>query len=319
MIETAVPTGLSVDVVRGGFVESRHHVRAVVLAADGSITESWGDPDGLILPRSAAKPMQATGLVELGLDLPPNLLALASSSNSGEDFHIDGVREILAKYGNEEERLYCPPDLPLEERVRYDYIRSGRDKQRVVMNCAAKHSAMLGVCRLHEWDLDTYCEPDHPLQQHLREVVGRLSGTPVAFQTFDGCGAPLFSVPLVGLARAMQAIGGAPVASAGGRVAAALRGNPEWVAGVWRAETALAKAVPGIFAKMGAEGIFVAVVPDGRAVVLKVADGANRAWPVAAFGMLAHLGLDLGEVAGRVEEPVLSAGRRVGTIALVMA
>jgi L-asparaginase II len=38
----------------------------------------------------------------------------------------------------------------------------------------------------------------------------------------------------------------------------------------------LIEAVPGLIAKDGAEGVFVAALPDGAAVAVKVADGSAR-------------------------------------------
>ena len=57
---------LLVEATRGDQVESRHEVDAVVATADGTVLESWGDPDRLVLPRSAVKPVQALPLVTTG-------------------------------------------------------------------------------------------------------------------------------------------------------------------------------------------------------------------------------------------------------------
>ena len=46
-------------VERSGFIESRHSGAAVVLSADGVVSERLGDVDALILPRSSLKPLQA--------------------------------------------------------------------------------------------------------------------------------------------------------------------------------------------------------------------------------------------------------------------
>ncbi len=83
------------EVVRSGVVESRHRGSLVVLAADGSIALAAGAADRPMFPRSANKPMQATAMLRCGLDLSGNLLALAAASHSGEEFHIEGAREIL--------------------------------------------------------------------------------------------------------------------------------------------------------------------------------------------------------------------------------
>ncbi len=84
------------EVVRSGFVEGVHRGSVVALAADGSVDWSLGDPFALIFPRSCNKPLQAVGMLECGLDLDGELLALAAASHSGEDFHLEGVQRILA-------------------------------------------------------------------------------------------------------------------------------------------------------------------------------------------------------------------------------
>ena len=84
------------EIVRSGFVEGHHYGSVVALDADGSVDWSVGEVDAPILPRSCNKPLQALGMVRLGLDLPPELLALACASHSGEPFHVEGVRRILA-------------------------------------------------------------------------------------------------------------------------------------------------------------------------------------------------------------------------------
>ena len=89
-----------VEVRRGGVVEGAHRGHAVVLAPDGTIERSWGDPLARILPRSSNKPAQATAMVRAGLPLEGELLALAAASHSGEEFHVDGVRRILALGAN---------------------------------------------------------------------------------------------------------------------------------------------------------------------------------------------------------------------------
>jgi L-asparaginase II len=90
------------EIVRSGFVEGHHYGSAVALAADGTTAYAVGDALAPVLPRSCNKPVQALGMVRAGLDLEPALLALASASHSGEPFHIEGVRRILAGAGLDE-------------------------------------------------------------------------------------------------------------------------------------------------------------------------------------------------------------------------
>ena len=87
------------EIVRSGFVEGHHYGSVVALAADGSVEWSVGEVAAPVLPRSSNKPVQALAMVELGLDLPDDLLALACASHSGEPFHVEGVRRTLASAG----------------------------------------------------------------------------------------------------------------------------------------------------------------------------------------------------------------------------
>src|SRR6187455_1680474 len=97
MPTTALP--VVAEIVRSGFVEGHHYGSWVALDADGSVRASAGDVARPMLPRSCNKPIQALAMVEAGLSLDAELLALACASHSGEPFHIEGVRRILASAG----------------------------------------------------------------------------------------------------------------------------------------------------------------------------------------------------------------------------
>src|SRR3954454_10092972 len=129
------------EVVRSGFVEGHHHGSVVALAADG--TPSWwgGGGTGGAVPRPSNKPLQALGMVRLGLDLPTELLALACASHSGEPFHLDGVRRILALGGLDETALQNVADYPLDDVARTAAIRAGDEPSALAMNCSGKHAA----------------------------------------------------------------------------------------------------------------------------------------------------------------------------------
>ena len=101
------------EIVRSGFVEGHHHGSVLALEPDGEVTYERGEIRTPILPRSCNKPLQAVGMLRLGLDLDGELLALACGSHSGEDFHVAGVRRILAAAGLDESALRTPPDWPL--------------------------------------------------------------------------------------------------------------------------------------------------------------------------------------------------------------
>src|SRR5690242_2376966 len=224
------PLPVVADIVRSGFVEGHHYGSAVALTAEGEVEWAVGEVDVPILPRSCNKPLQALGMVRLGLDLPPELLALACASHSGEPFHLDGVRRILALGGLDVDALQTPPDYPLDDTAKVAAIRAGEEPSSLAMNCSGKHAGMLLTCVVNGWDAATYRSPDHPLQQGIATSFAELTGEPVAITAVDGCGAPLLSTSLTGLARAFRALA---LAAAGPehRIAEAIRAHPEYVSG----------------------------------------------------------------------------------------
>jgi L-asparaginase II len=278
------------EIVRSGFVEGHHYGSVVALERDGSVAWSVGDVTSAMFPRSCNKPVQALAMLRAGLDLDGELLALACASHSGEDFHLDGVRRILAGAGLDESALQTPPDYPLDDAARDERIRAGDGRTPIAMNCSGKHAAMLATCVLNGWDTATYREPGHPLQVAIAETFAELTGEPVEAVAVDGCGAPLLSTTLTGLARAFRALS---VAGSGPerRVADAIRSAPEYASGSRRDEAALLRAVPGAIGKAGAESCYAVGLPDGRAVALKTDDGAARVRPVLMAAALERLGV----------------------------
>lgn len=307
------------DIVRSGFVEGHHYGSVVALSPEGRVEWSVGDVDSPVLPRSCNKPLQAVAMLEAGLDLPPDLLALASASHSGEQMHLEGVRRLLERIGLTERDLQCPVDWPMIDSVRDEALRAGAEPSRLFMNCSGKHAAMLATCVAHGWDRSTYLDPAHPLQQQILETFSRLTGEPVASVAVDGCGAPLLSTSLAGLARAFRRLA---IAASGPEhaVAEAIRSHPGLVSGSTRDELALLRAIPGAIGKAGAEACYAVALPDGRAFALKIDDGGARARPVvmaAALersGVLDLPGVDADAVRRTGEHVLLGGGEPVGEI-----
>lgn len=309
-----IPAPVLVEVRRSGMVESVHTGHVVVLDGSGAVCAALGDPDVLMYPRSTVKPLQALAMLEAGLDIDGSWLALAASSHSGEGFHVQAVRDMLAAAGVPESALRCPPDLPNGEQARARYLAEGGVAEPIVMNCSGKHAAMLWTCSVNGWPLDGYLDPEHPLQRRIHDRIGELAGSDPRPASTDGCGAPLWGLPLTGLARAFLRL---PDSSAGRRVVTAVGQNPQFTGGSTRDVTQMMRAVPGLLAKDGAEGVQAMLVdtPRGRfAAALKVNDGADRARPVVAAAVLAALGVAGPVIDERMRQPVLGGGRPVGAI-----
>lgn len=306
------------EVVRSGFAESVHTGVALAVDAAGSVVVSAGDPQRPILPRSANKLLQAVGMLRAGLVLDGSLLALAAASHSGERYHLDGVRRMLAGAGLEPEALQNTPDLPYGEPERVAWQAAGRPPSALAQNCSGKHAAMLVTCVENDWSLDDYRAVDHPLQVQLRGTVEDLAGEEVAATGVDGCGAPVFGISARGLARAFARLATADPSSPEGRVADAVRRHPEWLGGTGREVTRLVRALPGLIAKDGAEAVYAAALPDGRAVAVKIADGGARAVVPVVVALLRRLGADGAALDELADVPVLGHGRRVGSVRVVV-
>ena len=300
--------------MRSGFVEGRHRGSVVGLSADGAVVLLAGDPDHPIFPRSSSKPLQAAAMLELGLDLDGELLALAASSHSGEPFQLHGVRAILASVGLDETALQTPAEEPLDPIAAHDRVRAGLAPDPVTMNCSGKHAAMLAACVVNGWDVGSYLDPAHPLQQGIRSAIERFAGQQVSAVGVDGCGAPVLALSLTALAGAVRGCVLAEPGTARRRVADAMRAYPEWVGGTRRDVTALMRGVPGLMAKDGAEGVAVAAVADGRTVAVKIDDGAARARQVVTTEALRAIGVDAPVLAEQRIFWLSGGGRPVGQV-----
>lgn len=295
------------EYVRDGVVESEHRGFLAALNADGSIFKSLGDVETKIFPRSTVKCAQASAMVRSGLNLEPRLLALAQSSHSGAQMHLDGAREILASVGLAESALQCALDRPLGDAERRTW--GEKPPTQIAMNCSGKHAAMLATCVKNGWPIETYLEASHPLQLAIKAELEELAGEVITLTSTDGCGAPLFLLSLIGLARAVHeiTISTDPVHQS---VMSVARAFPEMVGGVGRHNTEMMQQVPGLFMKDGAEAVNVCSLADGRTFVFKVSDGSLRAFRTIVHACLKDFGIDT----ALTPEKVMGGPRVIGTI-----
>lgn len=286
---------------RGGRMESRHLGHAVICDAQGGVVEAWGNPDAVIYPRSSCKMLQALPLVESGAadahGLTPSHLALACASHQGAALHTGMVTRWLSDLGLAEGDLRCGAHEPSDTVERDRLIRAGEVPCQIHNNCSGKHAGFLTLTRHLKAGAD-YVDPDHPVQQAARAAFEEVTGEASPGYGIDGCSAPNFATTVAGLARAM-----ARFAAASGdgdtrdramhRLTRAMAAHPDLVAGEGRACTELMRAMDGRVAiKTGAEGVFVAIVPERRlGLALKIADGATRASEAAVVALLVRLGV----------------------------
>lgn len=300
---------VTVEVTRGKLVESRHRGMGVVVDGDGRTVFSFGEAESGVFPRSACKAMQALPLIESGAADAYGFgnveLALSCSSHSGEDAHVATAAAMLGKAGRDETALECGAHWASDQTVLIHQARTIEKPTQLHNNCSGKHSGFVCTCVHAGFDVKGYVEYDHPLQAEIRGTMEVLTGSIIGHQNCgtDGCSIPSYAVPLKGLAHgfAKMATGNtlsAARAKASRRLIDACMAQPFYVAGTNRACTKLMQVAPGkIFAKTGAEGVFIAALPEqGLAMAVKCEDGTTRAAEAMIFALLSRYFEKDGEV-----------------------
>ncbi|WP_374928045.1 asparaginase [Kytococcus sedentarius] len=305
-------------VVRGDLIESVHHGLGVLTSAAGEVEVAIGDVAAAMFPRSSNKPMQAVGMLRSGAEISGRHLALACASHSGEQFHLDAVQETLQAAGLTTAYLQNTPSFPIDEQARAAWVSAGNGASSLAQNCSGKHSGMLTACVAAGWDTQTYLSPEHPLQQAIRQAVEELSGETVEHVAVDGCGAPVMSLSLAGLARSFGRIAAATEGPEKA-VADAMREHPQYVGGTRREVTDLMRAVPGSIAKDGAEAVLALGLPDGRGLAVKTTDGNERACYAVAVALLRTAGIENEALERLAEVKVMGHGRQVGSVVVTDA
>ncbi len=290
-----------IELWRGGMMESRHLGHAVVCDAAGGIVEAWGEPEAVILPRSACKMLQALPLVESGAADAAGLgeaqLALACASHEGAAIHTDMVAGWLAALGLGEADLRCGAHMPRDAAAKKALLCSDTAPCQIHNNCSGKHAGFLTLAR-HLGAGPDYVEIDHPVQRAVKAAFEEVTEVTAPGWGIDGCSAPNFATTLHGFARAAARFAAAREtgdarARAMVRLTRAMAAHPEYVAGEGRACTRLMRAMGGrVAVKTGAEAVFVAIIPErGLGVALKIADGTTRASEAAITAILMRLGV----------------------------
>ena len=321
-----------VEVIRGDIVESRHRGSVAVSDPEGRVVSALGDIERAVYPRSGIKPLQALALLESGaaeaFGVTDPEVALACASHSGEKAHVEAVSAWLARIGATVADLECGPQPPLNEQAARELWRSGSLPSALHNNCSGKHAGFLTLARHIGEPMKGYIRPEHPVQRRLTALLEEMLGVPLAAAPHgtDGCGIPVYGVPLRALALAMARLadpgGLAPArADAVRRVRRAMAAHPFLVGGTKRFSTEV-MGVTGerVLVKGGAEGVYCAALPEQRlGIALKIDDGAGRAAEVAMGRLLRRFGALTGDEPERllrVLEPALTnwAGTVVGEI-----
>ncbi|MDN5605533.1 MAG: asparaginase [Kocuria sp.] len=308
---------------RSGFVESRHIGAASVVSPEGEVVDSLGDTSAPIFPRSTLKPFQAIASLKAGAPLRGAEIAIAAGSHEGSFEQMQVVANMLEAAGLSPSDLQCPEAYPKDKRAHSYLLAHGKGKQRIAFNCSGKHAAFLSASAENGWDPATYLDPDHPVQRIVMEIVEELTGESAGLVGVDGCGAPVPTISLNGLATGYGKLG-AGIRNIGAdarvaTVATAMADYPEMVQNHGKPNTVVMEELD-VVAKFGAEGVLSVGTRDGAAVAVKCLDGSFRAATLVALTLLDRNGYVPHDVVEsllpRVILPITGGGRTVGGVRL---
>jgi len=293
--------------VRSGLVETTHDGAVAVVDWTGELVAWIGDIERPFFFRSAAKPFQATVSQAAGAGLVPEELALACASHDGEAVHLAIVEAMLGRAGLGEEDLRCPPGWPIRaEAERRLLVEGVRHPRRLFHNCSGKHAAMLRACVNSGRDPARYLEPGSPLQQQITELIGDVSRVNVRLGV-DGCGAPVHSTTVLGMARAFVRLA---VDEEFIPVYRAMHSYPRLVSGISNADSAIAVNADAV-AKRGARGAMGISVRRRFGVAVKCWDGSDLVAGMSAIATLDELGVfpsGVWESLQRHRQPMVKGG-----------
>lgn len=272
---------ITIKYMRGSLVEEFHT----------GILQRLNEPacSEIFYLRSCAKPLQASLLIDYGIDLSDEELAFCSGSHAGEACHINVANNLLKKFGLEAYNLKCGVHYPLSKTMQDKMLLNNETATTLHNNCSGKHLGFLAICKKIGWSLDNYYEKDHPLQIAIKNKIYELCEIDTNSQypmTTDGCGVPIVSMPLYNLL-----LGYKNLAEQYPKLINAIINNPYIYGGENRLDTEIMQNSNGLIAKVGAGGLCVVyniALNDG--FVVKIDDASMPARRVAVLEIINTLG-----------------------------
>ncbi len=278
---------------RGGLTEQFHSGFLLKMNKDNSIYKIGNDLNYPFYLRSCAKPLQASILIDLEIDKKYNLtseeIAVCCSSHTGEDIHINTIKSLMKKFSLSEDMYKCSMHSPLSKRKQNDIIM-GKEKLSVLHNnCSGKHTMMLAVCKNQGWNIENYYEISHPLQKMIKEKIYGLCEIDQEFPvSTDGCGVPIFSMPLQNMLIGYKNLFCKEKYSA---IKNAFLKNSYLIGGENRLDSAIISSSDVLVAKVGAGGLCIVVNTKTEELLLvKISDCDMKARAIVAAEALKQLG-----------------------------
>ena len=290
-----------VTISRSGYIESEHFGCGAIVDSDGKILKEWGDSSQLIFPRSALKPIQSLNLYKDGyidkVNLTEKQIAFSTSSHFAEDIHQELIKDWLKNLNLDESMLACGEDWPWQLHNKFKAYDKYKKRRKIFHNCSGKHCAHLAVSVERDLPINNYNSQLHPLQKELFDLIENLSEFKINHIGIDGCTLPNPMLPINKfgylLAKFTDYKKIDNLGSVAKKIFEACVNEPDYAGGAESDNSLLTKLFnKRVFFKNGAEGVFVAIIPEKKiSIVVKILDGSARAAATAIAGMISELDL----------------------------
>ncbi len=279
-----------IEVLRGTVVESIHRGDIAVVDCDNRVLHRYGDIEHPTFMRSSSKPLQAIAALEYGIvgkfGLNLSEIAVLMSSHSGEKIHIDTLMGIIKKIGIGVDDLQCGIHEPLGIDAAKELLSKGLAPNSLHCNCSGKHLGQIAAAKVKGTPLEDYYKLGGGIQPEIQDILAKFSGVDTAQIKLgiDGCGLPVYCLPLRNLALAYANLcsgnfmDGRYLESQN-HVIRAMTVHPEMIGGKGRFDTELMTHFGDrLIGKFGDEGVYcVGLIGKGIGIALKIEDGHTRA------------------------------------------
>ncbi len=248
----------------------------VLMDSDHNIVYEQGDGSEIAYPRSSAKLIQALLPLSLGaverFGLTNAEISQMCASHSGEEIHINTVRQILAKIGFDESYLKCGAHYPYKKDITENMIREGLKPTNIHNNCSGKHSGMLASTILLGSPAETYYLPENEIQKKITHLISTVCDYPEEkIQiSIDGCGVPVHALPIEAYAYGMARMADYEklpefLQGPAQKVTESIFENPIYTSGSDRLDYhVMLRSTEKIIVKTGANGYFAGYLPERK-------------------------------------------------------
>ena len=296
-------TAILTEEYRGRVLDLIHEGYIAVVDETGKLLYHAGNPDAVVYYRSASKPFQALPVIARHLEekygFTEEESVILAGSHLGEPFHVNAIQSMFQKAEMDLNDLIMNPAVPGSIDANEERIRLGLPPQKIYHNCSGKHTgAMVLQKELDPEHIKDYWRKDSAAQQEILRTISVLSEVPVdqVQVGIDGCGVPVFAVPVKNIAVAFKniacidTISDPDLQDAARRFIPRIHKYPHMMRGTGYL-CSLINCDPDLVAKGGANGVYgIGLKKERIGISLKIKDGTEAIWPILIKEIFKQIG-----------------------------